>query len=130
MDRKNQLAVLTPKEAFHIYTVSNKFLGWEIEDEITLPLDIDEEKDEEDPYTTYRKNMAIHKNKEIDTIMVVTRDPDISYVRVTDKDGNEHGTNGTHHDDVSLHYIQDEDGFDENLTFKMYSYEEELLYTE
>lgn len=62
--------------------------------------------------------------------MVITQDPNIRDVKVVDGDGNEQNTNTTHADDISLHYILDEEGFDKNLTFKMYSSEDDLLYTE
>lgn len=125
INRKNEIAVLKPEDAFHVYIVSNKLLGWEIEDDISLPFD-----EEKDPYTIHRMDMALHKNKEVDTLMVVTQDPDIWSVKVIDENGDEHGMNGSQNDDATLHYIYDEDGFDEDLTFKMYSYEDELLYEE
>ena len=124
INRKNSIAVLTPEDAFHVYIVSDKFLGWEIEDDISLPLD------EEDPYTIHRTEMVLHKNKQLDTIMVVTQDPAISYVEIIDEDGNEHVTNRSPNEDAYLHYIWDEDGFDDDLTFEMYSSEDELFYTE
>ena len=61
--------------------------------------------------------------------MIVTRNPDIWNVKVIDEDGKIHGTSGTRiNSNVSFHYIQNVDGFDKNLEFKMYSYEDELLY--
>src|SRR5699024_8668406 len=87
INRKNSIAVLKPEDAFHVYIVSDKFLGWEIEDDVSLPLD------EEEPYTIHRTEMVLHKNKQLDTIMVVTQDPEISYVEIIDEDGNEHVTN-------------------------------------
>lgn len=124
INRKNNIAVLKPKDAFHVYIVSDKFLGWEIEDDVSLPLD------EEEPYTIHRTEMVLHKNKQLDTIMVVTQDPEISYVEIIDEDGNEHVTNRSPNEDAYLHYIWDEDGFDDDLTFEMYSSKDELLYTE
>ncbi|HLR72862.1 MAG TPA: hypothetical protein VK073_01495 [Pseudogracilibacillus sp.] len=129
IDNKNEIAILTPEDAFHVYTLSKKLMGWEIEDEISLPAE--EDSDADTPYTIHRENMALHKNKEVDTLMVVTRDPEIWYVRLIDEEGAEHGTNGTKvGDEYSLHYMWDTDAFDEDLTIKMYSYEDELLYTE
>ena len=124
INRKNSIAVLTPEDAFHVYIVSDKFLGWEIEDDMSLPFD------EEEPYTIHRTEMVLHKNKPLDTVMVVTQDPEISSVKIIDEDGNEHNMNGSANEDAYLHYIWDEDGFDEDLTFEMYSSKDELLYTE
>src|SRR5699024_3619273 len=76
INRKNSIAVLTPEDAFHVYIVSDKFLGWEIEDDISLPLD------EEDPYTIHRTEMVLHKNKQLDTIMVVTQDRKLAMWRL------------------------------------------------
>src|SRR5699024_7898780 len=39
INRKNSIAVLTPEDAFRIYIVYDKFLCWEIEDDISLRLD-------------------------------------------------------------------------------------------
>lgn len=128
IDRKNEFAVLKPEGAFHVYIVANKLLGWEIEDDISLPFN--KEKSEERPYTIHRNKMDLHRNQPVDTVMVITQDPNIRDVKVVDGDGNEQNTNTTHADDISLHYIWDEEGFDKNLTFKMYSSEDDLLYTE
>src|SRR5699024_286523 len=128
IDQKNEIAVLKPKGAFHVYIVVNKLLGWEIEDDISLPFN--REKSEERPYIIHRNKMDLHRNEPVDTVIVITQDPNIRDVQVVDGDGNEQNTNTTHADDISLHYIWDEEGFDKNLTFKMYSSEDDLLYTE
>src|SRR5699024_11310288 len=126
---RNVTGVQTCALPIYVYTLSKKLMGWEIEDEISLPAE--EDSDADTPYTIHRENMALHKNKEVDTLMVVTRDPEIWYVRLIDEEGAEHGTNGTKvGDEYSLHYMWDTDAFDEDLTIKMYSYEDELLYTE
>jgi|SRR5699024_7651572 len=128
IDQKNEIAVLKPEDAFHVYIVANKILGREIEDDISLPFN--KEKSEEEPYTIHRNKMDLHRNQPVDTVMVITQDPNIRDVKVIDGDGNEQNINTTHADDTSLHYIWSEEGFDKDLKLKMYSNEDELLYTE
>src|SRR5690625_4452868 len=36
IDHDNRIAVLTPEDGFHVYIVARGFLGWNIEDEISL----------------------------------------------------------------------------------------------
>src|SRR5699024_5438956 len=117
IDRKNEFAVLKPEGAFHVYMDANKILEWKREQDISLH--INKEKSEERPYTIHRNKMDLHRNQPVDTVMVITQDPNIRDVKVVDGDGNEQNTNTTHADDISLHYILDEEGFDKNLTFKM-----------
>src|SRR5699024_3061385 len=128
INHKNEFIVLMPSCTFHVYIVSNMLLGCEIEDDISIPFN--KEKSEERTYTIHRNKMDLHRNQPVDTVMVITQDPNIRDVKVVDGDGNEQNTNTTHADDISLHYIWDEEGFDKNLTFKMYSSEDDLLYTE
>ncbi len=125
IDSDNKIVVLpTHENTFQLYTVSKGFLGWKIQDEVDMPIDEDE------PYAVDRMNLTLKKNNDVEVLVVITVDPDIGYVRTVDQDGNEIDFNGTANDDAYLHYIYDEDGFDEDLTFEMYSYEDELLYTE
>src|SRR5699024_3683698 len=124
IDRKNEIAVLKPEGACHVYIVANKFLGWEIEDDISLPFN--KEKSEERPYTIHRNKMHLHRNEPVDTVMVITQDRKIRDVKVVDGDGNEQDTDTTHVEDISLQYICDEEAFDKHLTFKMYSSEDDL----
>src|SRR5699024_4027763 len=128
IDRKNEFAVLKPECSFHVYFVDNKLLGCEIEDDISLPFN--KEKSEERPYTIHRNKMDLHRNQPVDTVMVITQDPNIRDVKAVDGDGNEQNTNTTHADDISLHDILDEVGLDNNVKFKMYTSEDDLLYTE
>src|SRR5699024_8799 len=74
-DRKNEFAVVNPECAFQVYIVANKCLGWEIEDVIFLPFN--KEKSEERPYTIHRNKMDLHINQPVDTVMVITQDPNI-----------------------------------------------------
>src|SRR5699024_11544508 len=97
------------------YIVANKLLGWEIEDDISLPFN--KEKSEERPYTIHRNKMDLHRNQPVDTVMVITQDPNIRDVKVVDGDGNEQNTNTTHAADISLHYILNGEGFAKNVTF-------------
>src|SRR5699024_9403739 len=99
--------VLKPEGAFHVYIVANKFLGWEIEDVISLPFN--KEKSEERPYTIHRNKMDLHRNQQVDTVMVITQDPNIRDVKVVDGDGYEQNTNTKHADYISLHYIMDKE---------------------
>src|SRR5699024_8206432 len=107
IDRKNEFAVLKPEGAFHVYMVDNKLRGCEIEEDISLPFN--KKKSEKKQYTIHRNKMDLHRKHPVDTVMVITQDPNIRDVKVVDGDGNEQNTNTTHADDISFHYIWDEE---------------------
>src|SRR5699024_12247236 len=108
IDRKNEFAVLKPEGAFHVYIVVNKLLGWEIEDDISLPFI--KERREERPYTIHRNKMDLNRNKTVETVMYITQDPNIRDVKVVDEDSNEQNTTTTHADDISYYYIWNDEG--------------------
>lgn len=127
MDNDNSLAVVTLEKAFHVYTVSRGFLGWNIQDEIAL--EIDEETEENEPFTVHRTNLELKKDEKLDTILIISRDPKIGYITAYDEDGNSHGFNGQPNDGVYLYFTYSQDGYGDNLTFEAYTYDDECLYT-
>lgn len=136
IDHDNRIAVLTPEDGFHVYIVARGFLGWNIEDEISL---LDDEskgndgandRDENgEPFTIKRTTLQLKGDRKLDTVLIVSRDSDIGYMTARDERGNTHGFNGSPNNGTYLYYIYSQDGFDDNLTFEAYTYDDELLYT-
>lgn len=127
IDKDNTLAILTPEDAFHVYTISDSWLGWKVTDDINIPI---KKSESEKPYAIERTKLSINKSDEVDTLLVTTNDPDIRDVRAIDEHGNEHKLNAKPNNETYLNFTFDEQGFDEDLTFKFYSSEDKLLYSE
>jgi len=121
----NMMAILQPGKGFHVYLVARGFWGWKINDEIAIPNDRNSE-----PFTAEKQSLKLKGKKEIDVILIVSRDKEIDDFIVYDDSGEEYHLNRVVNKEgqIDLYYIHSEKKITGELTNEAYSANDQLLY--